>query len=503
MKTFLESVKEKDETHKPVVMTYGRMNPPTTGHLKLIDKVRSTAEKLNAPHVVVTSHSQDSKKNPLSADQKIHHIKKYSPGVNIESSNKEHPTFLHQAAKLHKAGHDHLHMVVGSDRVKEMHDKLHQYNGTHEGALYNFKKITVHSAGQRDPDAEGTEGMSGTKMREHAKNNDINSFKKGVPDHVSEHQTKALMHDVRKGMGINEQYNRGSYKAIFVTGGPGSGKDLIIREAIAESKIVEHNYTQILNILGDKQKLSIKSNNLRMESIRTHQPIIINGSATDLDTIAYIKEELEELGYETMMVFVETSNEFSQQRNSTLKRMVAESVRYDKWNTSLTNVDAFYEMFDNYISFHNSDVVEHIEEGVDDVYKHTTMFLEQSIAKSVSKPILNKSKKLLFDDDKLTPISSPARRIKTPGVGPELETRGSGTVYPMSGLGNVSYSEEREIKHTRLKSFKSFKEDINDNDNEMGISGGCGGASNKEPLVTPMDKFGTSGITINKKKKVK
>ena len=87
------------------------------------------------------------------------------------------------------------------------------------------------------------------------------------------------------------------------------------------------------------------------------------------------------------------------------------------------------------------------------------MFLEQSIAKSVSKPILNKSKKLLFDDDKLTPISSPARRIKTPGVGPELETRGSGTVYPMSGLGNVSYSEEREIKHTRLKSkiIKSSK----------------------------------------------
>lgn len=491
MKTFLESVKEKDDTHKPVVMTYGRMNPPTTGHLKLIDKVKSTAEKLNAPHVVVTSHSQDSKKNPLSAEQKIHHIKKYSPGVNVTSSDKEHPSFLHQAAKLHQAGHDHLHMVVGSDRVKEIHDTLHKYNGTHEGALYNFKKITVHNAGQRDPDAEGTEGMSGTKMREHAKNNDIDSFKKGVPDHVSGHHAKALMKDVRKGMGINEQFNRGSHKAIFVVGGPGSGKDLIIREAIAESKIVEHNYTQILSILGDKQNLSNKSKNLRMESVRNRQPIIINGSATDLDTISYIKEELEELGYETMMVFVETTNEFSQQRNSTLKRMVAESVRHDKWMNSLKNVDVFYEMFDNYITFNNSENLDLIEEGIDDVYKTSTSFLEQSIAKSVSKLILPKSKKLLFDTDKY-----PGKRIRTPGVGPELELRGSGTVYPMSGMGNPTYSEQKDFKNFRNK----FKEDVNDNENEMGVSGGCGGASNKEPLVTPMDRFGTSGITIKKKK---
>lgn len=491
MKTFLESVKEKDDTHKPVVMTYGRMNPPTTGHLKLIDKVRSTAEKLKAPHVVVTSHSQDSKKNPLTADQKIHHIKKYSPGVNVTSSDKEHPSFLHQAAKLHQAGHDHLHMVVGSDRVKEIHDTLHKYNGTHEGALYNFKKITVHNAGQRDPDAEGTEGMSGTKMREHAKNNDVDSFKKGVPDHVSGHHAKALMKDVRKGMGINEQFNRGLHKAIFVVGGPGSGKDLIIREAIAESKIVEHNYTQILSILGDKQNLSNKSKNLRMESVRNRQPIIINGSATDLDTISYIKEELEELGYETMMVFVETTNEFSQQRNSTLKRMVAESVRHDKWMNSLKNVDVFYEMFDNYITFNNSENLDLIEEGIDDVYKTSTSFLEQSIATSVSKLILPKSKKLLFDTDKY-----PGKRIRAPGVGPELELRGSGTVYPMSGMGNPTYSEQKDFKNFRNK----FKEDVNDNENEMGVSGGCGGASNKEPLVTPMDRFGTSGITIKKKK---
>ena len=74
MKSFLQLVEEKEKTHKPVVMAFGRMNPPTTGHLKLIDKVRAEAEKRGAKHVVVASHSQDSKKNPLTGEQKVRHL---------------------------------------------------------------------------------------------------------------------------------------------------------------------------------------------------------------------------------------------------------------------------------------------------------------------------------------------------------------------------------------------------------------------------------------------
>jgi cytidyltransferase-like protein len=239
MKSFLDILQEDKTGEKHHVFTFGRMNPPTTGHLKLIDKVKEVAKKHDATHTVVTSHSQDAKKNPLSAAQKVKHLKRYSPGTNFQASSKEHPTFLHHAAELHKKGVTHLHMVVGSDRTHEMKAKLNQYNGPHEGALYNFKKIHVHSAGERDPDAEGTTGMSGTKMREHAKNKDVVSFKKGVPHHVSDVHAKELMHDTRKGMGLHESYNRGVFKAIFVTGGPGSGKDVIIREAIAESRAVE------------------------------------------------------------------------------------------------------------------------------------------------------------------------------------------------------------------------------------------------------------------------
>ena len=127
MKSFLELLEEKDATHKPVVMAFGRMNPPTTGHLKLIDKVKHEAEKQGAKHTVVLSHSQDSKKNPLSAEQKLKHLKRYSPGTHFEASSKEHPTILHHAAKLHAKGHDHLVVVGGSDRVKSYHELLHQY----------------------------------------------------------------------------------------------------------------------------------------------------------------------------------------------------------------------------------------------------------------------------------------------------------------------------------------------------------------------------------------
>lgn len=195
-------IQEGSEKH--AVMAFGRMNPPTTGHEALVKKMHDVAKEHNASHVLVASHSQDAKKNPLSGEDKVKHLKRFFPKTNIELSNKEHPTFLQHAAKLHKAGATHLHMIAGSDRVKEFHDKLHQYNGTGEGKLFNFKSITVHSSGERDPDAEGTSGMSASKMREHAKSNDYASFKKGVPAHVPEKHAKELFHDTRKGMHIAE-----------------------------------------------------------------------------------------------------------------------------------------------------------------------------------------------------------------------------------------------------------------------------------------------------------
>jgi hypothetical protein len=194
-----------EEKLKTTVMAFGRMNPPTAGHEKLVNKVKDVAAKHNGDHVVVLSHSQDAKKNPLSPEAKVTHAKNLFPGTNIKSSSKEHPTFLHQASELHKSGTEHLVMVAGSDRVDDYKEKLHQYNGK-EGSHghFNFKKISVVSAGARDPDAEGVEGMSASKMREHASTGNYGKFKSGLPSGTKEIHAKQLYNDVRKGMNVKD-----------------------------------------------------------------------------------------------------------------------------------------------------------------------------------------------------------------------------------------------------------------------------------------------------------
>jgi len=442
MKSFLELIEEESKNDHHHVMTFGRMNPPTTGHLKLIDKVKEVAKKHNANHTVVVSHTQDSKKNPLSGTQKVKHLKRYSPDTHFEKSSKEHPSIFHHAEKLHKQGVSHLHVVVGSDRVKEFKDSLNKYNGkaNKEGHVpYHFKKITVHSAGHRDPDAEGSEGMSGTKMREHAKNKNFGEFRKGVPGHVADHHAKELMKDTRKGMGLHEEVNRGQFKAIFVTGGPGSGKDIVIRESISEARIVELNLTQASDYLADKQKLSEKTNDFRRESIRNRGPLIINGPADASEKIAYIKEELEELGYETMMVFVNTTNEVSQERNSLLSRMMVESVRNDKWLKSQKNISQFNEMYSKFITFDNTGNLDSKEEDINDIYQFTEGFLDSKTINETAGDWLNRNNReapvnrftLLFKESNHVKKDSKSVQFQTISkYNPSLRAKGPADIKP-------------------------------------------------------------------------
>lgn len=191
-----------EEVGQHAVFTFGRFNPPTTGHEKLVHATERVAAEHKVPAHIITSHSDSSSakkatrvKNPLPLEAKMGYLKKIvSPKSKLSHSDSEHPSVLEQAAKLHKQGVTHLHMVAGSDRVEEYHNLLHKYNGTHEGALYNFKHITVHSAGHRDPDAEGTEGMSGTKMRAAAKAGDTEKFKSGLPKALHKHANEIADH---------------------------------------------------------------------------------------------------------------------------------------------------------------------------------------------------------------------------------------------------------------------------------------------------------------------
>lgn len=186
------------------VLIYGRMNPITTGHEKVVDKLHQIAGQHNAVHQVVLSHSHDDKKNPLTPEEKVHFAKKAFPGTNIKASDKSKPTILHHASDMYnERGVKNLHVVVGSDRVEDMSTLLNKYNGV-EGkhGNYNFNKITVHSAGERDPDSEeGATGVSGTKMRELAAKGNEKAFHANLPSKMApEHKTQ-LYHAVRKGMG--------------------------------------------------------------------------------------------------------------------------------------------------------------------------------------------------------------------------------------------------------------------------------------------------------------
>ena len=199
----LQNKPVESDVKNPHVFAFGRMNPPTVGHGALVDKVRELAELNKAKHTIVLSHSQDPEKNPLTPEQKLKHAKRFFPKANIISADKEAPNFIDHAERLHKSGVDHLIMVAGSDRVDEYKRLLDKYNGEGAGKRFNFKKIDVVSAGNRDPDAEGVEGMSASKMRAHAMGRSFGEFKQGIPSHVHPEHAKELYNDVRKGMHID------------------------------------------------------------------------------------------------------------------------------------------------------------------------------------------------------------------------------------------------------------------------------------------------------------
>ena len=406
---FKEFLFEQKEVH--AVMSFGRMNPITVGHEKLINKVKEVADKVGGTSHVVLSHSQDSKKNPLSPAQKVRHAKRAFPGVNFSSSSKESPNFLTQAADLHKKGVTHLHVVGGSDRVSEFKNTLKRYNGTHEGALFNFKHIKVHSAGQRDPDAEGVEGMSASKMREHAQKGNFKEFRKGAPSKMTDTHAKELYNDVRRGMGLHEDINldfvevllegvndQSIFKAVFLAGGPGSGKDYVLDNTLQGHGLTEINSDKALEFLMDKEGLDKKMPESEKElrdfvrnkaktmtelrqrlALKGRNGLIINGTGDDPQKIERIKKGLEKLGYESSMVLVNTADDVSAQRNIERGqrggRAVPETIRKEKWDNVQNARTEYAKMFgSNYIEFDNS---EDLREAPPEVVRQKKMEMTQ------------------------------------------------------------------------------------------------------------------------------
>ena len=189
-----------EQQTKKVSFTFGRFNPPTTGHEKLIKALAAQGGTI----MVFPSQTQDPKKNPLSFPKKVAYMKKMFPryAKNIIVSKARQVFEISNI--LYDQGYTDVTMVVGSDRVKEFETLLNKYNGkkgTH--GFYDFNSINVVSAGDRDPDADDVSGMSASKMRAAAGENDFDSFKKGLPSGFK--QGEKLFKDVRDGMGLKEQ----------------------------------------------------------------------------------------------------------------------------------------------------------------------------------------------------------------------------------------------------------------------------------------------------------
>lgn len=131
----------KESNDSTAVMAFGRFNPPTTGHEKLIHKVESTAKEHNGSAHIIASHSEGTSKNPIPQKAKIGYLKKVAGSTtNVSGSSKTEPSIFHAASKLHAAGHRHLVVVAGSDRVKEYEDSLKKYNGV-KGAHGDRKSV--------------------------------------------------------------------------------------------------------------------------------------------------------------------------------------------------------------------------------------------------------------------------------------------------------------------------------------------------------------------------
>ena len=520
------------------------------------------AKDLDGEARIYPSKTEDNTKNPIPYRNKIKHLRSLFPDANVvDDPNAISPH--HVAKSLSDQGVRHVRMVVGADRVDEFKNSIGKYvkrdteSGYDSKKHYNFHSFDVLSAGDRDPDAEGAEGASGTKMREFAKKGDIKSFTQNTPtknakvargiyndvrknlkeeiitinenlthkhfgpmldafiDFASEKlgiksgpnikykdeeqgdqpsfggynpTTNDLMiytknrhpmdifrtvahelchhkqnHDGKLGKDIEQEGSTGSdieneanseagkimrwfakanpsyfnlkyvieeilqegindpsiMKVIFLAGGPGSGKDYVMKRTLDGMGLTEINSDNVFEHIMKKEGLSNLMPNseqhprniargraktlskIKQElAISGRKGIIVNGTGDDVEKVTIIKKSLEASGYDAMMIFVNTSNDISKERN--FMRGVAggrkvpdgsdhygnpdgsPDIRAEKWQYAQNARTSFAKIFgkDNYIEYDNSDDIktvhpqrkEELQNILDNIYKRARQF---------------------------------------------------------------------------------------------------------------------------------
>ena len=193
---------EVEKTKGTLTVAFGRFNPPTTGHEKLLNTVASSSD--DGDYVIIPSRSQDKKKNPLDPDMKVSVMKQMFPQHSEKIINDPgNKTIFDILKRAHNDGYSGIRIVGGADRQKEFDKLVNNYNGK----MYQFDNIEVRSAGDRDPDGDGLEGMSASKQRKAAAENDFDNFLKGVPTAMNKKAARELFDNLRKSMKIKEGWD--------------------------------------------------------------------------------------------------------------------------------------------------------------------------------------------------------------------------------------------------------------------------------------------------------
>ena len=183
-----------------ITVVFGRFNPPTIGHEKLLQAAEKAAQ--GGDFKIYPSRTQDAKKNPLDPDMKVSFMRKMFPKYEDQIVNdSEMISIFNVLTTAYEEGYKNVNIIVGADRQAEFENLANKYNKD----LYDFKQIRVISAGVRDADAEGVEGMSASKMRKAVMDDDFEAFKKGTPKGINDGETRTLFDAVRAGMGVKKK----------------------------------------------------------------------------------------------------------------------------------------------------------------------------------------------------------------------------------------------------------------------------------------------------------
>ena len=185
-----------------VVVVFGRFNPPTVGHEKLLKRAAKEADKRGYELRIYPSRSQDAKKNPLTPQMKISYMRQMFPDyADSIIDDKGSKTIFNVLTGANEEGHKNMIIMVGQDRLGEFQGLSHKYNGE----LYTYDQLEVVSAGDRDPDSDDVTGMSASKLRLAAAEGDFVKFAKGVPDTLGKMEKMELFNVLRRSMKIEEE----------------------------------------------------------------------------------------------------------------------------------------------------------------------------------------------------------------------------------------------------------------------------------------------------------